>query len=129
MGVRFNEHGRCFDYIIKFSPERGTSFEAPPLLPVEETLETKLVANLELLNALFTQQAKSVYVDSSLGCRADADDEVSRNVGGLVTLLSDSLEETVRFCDYNNVIMQKFTLTELKVLEKEIFLNGSSLVQ
>ena len=115
-------------HIIKFSPERGTYFEAPPLLPVEETLETKRAAKLELLNALFAQEAKNAYVDSSLGFRADADDEASRNVGGLVTLLSDSPEETVQFCDYNN-IMQNLTLTELKVLEKEILLNGSSFYQ
>ena len=114
-------------YIVKFTPERGTYFEAPE--PVGEgTFENRRLAKLELLNGMFGKVCDGAYVDSSLGFRADANDEASRNVSGLVTLLADTPEAPVQFCDYNNQ-MQDLTFAQLKVLEKEIIQNGSYLYQ
>lgn len=115
-------------YLIKFSKELGTYFEAPSPLITEETLETKRSAKLEILKELFSQMSSSAWIDSSLGFRADANDEASRNVQGLITLLETTPESTIEFCDYDNLI-QTLNLEQLKTLELEIIKNGSYLYQ
>ena len=116
-------------YVIRFSPERGTYFEAPPLPETpEETLETKRAAKLELLSLQFEQASALAFIDSSLGFRADADETAYRDVDGLLVLLSDQPEQTVSFCDYDN-LMQPLTLEQLRVLQKEIARNGTYLYE
>lgn len=114
-------------WIIKFSKELGTYFKEPEPI-IEETLETKRAAKLEMLNEIFYQVSLNAYVDSSLGFRVDANDEASRNINGLITLLETMPEQTISFCDYNN-IMQNLNLEQLKILELEVIQNGSSLYQ
>lgn len=116
-------------YVIRFSPERGTYFEAPPLPETpEETLETKRAAKLEMLSLQFEQASEQAYIDSSLGFRADADETAYRDVDGLIVLLSDQPDQTVSFCDYDN-LMQSLMLEQLRVLQKEIARNGTYLYQ
>lgn len=116
-------------YVIRFSPEKGTYFEAPPLPETpEETLETKRAAKLEMLSLQFEQASAGAFIDSSLGFRADADETAYRDVDGLIVLLSDQPEQTVSFCDYDN-LMQSLTLEQLRVLQKEIARNGTYLYE
>ena len=116
-------------YVIRFSPERGTYFEAPPLPETpEETLESRRAAKLELLSLQFEQASALAFIDSSLGFRADADATAYRDVDGLIVLLSDQPEAVVSFCDYDN-LMQSLTLEQLRVLQKEIARNGSYLYE
>lgn len=115
-------------YVIKFTPERGTYFEAPQPPAGVETLETKRAAKLEMLAAKFEQASADAYVDSSLGFRADADGTAYRDVDGLIVLLSGNAKMSVQFCDYDN-LMQTLTLEQLKTLQKEIAQNGTYLYQ
>ena len=116
-------------YVIRFSPERGTYFEAPQLPETpEETLESRRAAKLEMLSQQFEQASARAFIDSSLGFRADADETAYRDVDGLVVLLSDQPEQTVSFCDYDN-LMQPLTLEQLRVLQKEIARNGTYLYE
>ena len=116
-------------YVIRFSPERGTYFEAPQLPETpEETLESRRAAKLEMLSQQFEQASARAFIDSSLGFRADADETAYRDVDGLVVLLSDQPEQTVSFCDYDN-LMQTLTLEQLRVLQKEIARNGTYLYE
>lgn len=116
-------------YVIRFSPERGTYFEAPQLPETpEETLESRRAAKLEMLSQQFEQASARAFIDSSLGFRADADETAYRDVDGLLVLLSDQPEQTVSFCDYDN-LMQPLTLEQLRVLQKEIARNGTYLYE
>ena len=116
-------------YVIRFSPERGAYFEAPQLPETpEETLESRRAAKLEMLSQQFEQASARAFIDSSLGFRADADETAYRDVDGLVVLLSDQPEQTVSFCDYDN-LMQPLTLEQLRVLQKEIARNGTYLYE
>lgn len=116
-------------YVIKFSTERGTYFEAPaPTETTEETLESKRAGKYELLTILFNSASENAYIDSSLGFRADANETAYRDVDGLIVLLSDTPEKKISFCDYDN-LMQTLTLDELKTLQKEIAQNGTYLYQ
>lgn len=116
-------------YVIRFSPERGTYFEAPQLPETpEETLESRRAAKLEMLSQQFEQASARAFIDSSLGFRADADETAYRDVDGLLVLLSDQPEQTVSFCDYDN-LMQTLTLEQLRVLQKEIARNGTYLYE
>lgn len=115
-------------YVIKFTPERGTYFEAPEPSAGVETLETKRAAKLEMLAARFEQASTNAYVDSSLGFRADANETAYRDVDGLIVMLSGNEKMTIQFCDYNN-LMQSLTLEQLKTLQKEIAQNGTHLYQ
>ncbi|WP_346666112.1 hypothetical protein [uncultured Mailhella sp.] len=115
-------------YVIKFTPELGTYFEAPEPKVVEETLETKRAKSLELLKARFAEAADKAWVDSSLGFRANANETAYRDVDGLILLLEGQDTKLIQFCDYDN-LMQALTLDKLKVLQKEIAQNGTYLYQ
>lgn len=116
-------------YVIRFSPDKGTYFEAPQLPETpEETLESRRAAKLEMLSLQFGQASDRAFIDSSLGFRADADETAYRDVDGLVVLLSDQPEQTVSFCDYDN-LMQTLNLEQLKTLQKEIARNGTYLYE
>ena len=116
-------------YVIRFSPERGTYFEAPQLPETpEETLESRRAAKLGMLSQQFEQASARAFIDSSLGFRADADETAYRDVDGLLVLLSDQPEQTVSFCDYDN-LMQTLNLEQLKTLQKEIARNGTYLYE
>ena len=111
--------------VVKFHPERGTYFEDPEEIPYqEETLESKKSGKEEYLKFKFDSAVKDAFVDSSLGFRANANEEAIRAIGGLVTL--SETQEEISFCDFDN-LFHDLNTTELKVLYNEVLVNFTNL--
>ena len=69
---------------------------------------------------------QNMKVNSSLGFIANADIRSQNNLRALIDITSDN--ETVTYMDYDS-IPRKITLSDLKLLLKEIIINGSYLYQ
>lgn len=69
---------------------------------------------------------QNMKVTSSLGFIANADIRSQNNVRALIDITSDS--DTLIYMDYNS-IPHKLTVEDLKLLLKEIIINGTSLYQ
>ena len=69
---------------------------------------------------------QNMKVTSSLGFTANADIRSQNNVRALIDITSDN--ETVSYMDYDT-IPHKITLSDLKLLLKEIIINGNYLYQ
>ena len=69
---------------------------------------------------------QNMKVNSSLGFIANADIRSQNNLRALIDITSDN--ETVTYMDYDS-IPRKITLSDLKLLLKEIIINGNYLYQ
>lgn len=111
-------------WLIKSDSQVGVHFEAPP--PVVRTLETVRASKFDVLNELFAQASETAFIESSLGFLANAGQRAKSDVDGLIELLEETPEATENFMDYENN-PQVVTLDDLKILRKEIILNGKHL--
>ena len=94
---------------------------------LQPTFEEQKAKKLTDLSVQFSEAQKQAHLLSAVGFTIDANDEVNRNVSGLVTLMSTTDAPTnLQFCDCNNQL-HTVTLTDLKVMQTEIIVNGSAL--
>lgn len=106
--------------------EEAAAVEAVRLAEYNSVDATRARKQAELAEAFATATA-TAHLTSSLGFDIDANDAANRNVSGLVTLMeAEGAPETLQFCDYNNEI-RTVTLADLRIMQKEIFANGSAL--
>jgi len=114
------------DYVVKFSPERGTYFEKPEPLVDTQTVEFQRSRKLELLDREFSRLLGGAYCMSSLGFMINAGERAKSDIDGLITRMEAESAERENFMDLNNVL-QPVTLEELKILRLEVIKNGQSL--
>lgn len=115
-------------WILKSNTEIGTYFEKPEALIVEDTLENRRLAKLEMLETLFESTEKKAYIFSSLGFNANAGQRAKNDVDGLIVKMEAENIEQEGFMDYDNVL-QIVTLDEVKTIQLEIIKNGYSIYQ
>lgn len=120
-----NERQDC--YITEIEPlEDGTrrfqivGVTKPPLPELEVYKEQRKTE----LNTLHETAEEEAHILSSLGFEIDANERANRDITGL--LLTTKEGETVKFCDYSN-IMRDITRTELETMQIEIVKNAQSL--
>lgn len=113
-------------YVIKFSENLGTYFEAPEV--VEETVESVRSAKLELLDKRFKEQLDKAYVMSSLGISMNAGTRAKDDVDGLIKQMEAEGVDKTDFMSYEDILVP-VTLDELKTLQLEIIKNGHSVYQ
>lgn len=113
-------------YVIKFSENLGTYFEAPEI--EEETVESVRSAKLELLDKRFKEQLDKAYIMSSLGVLMNAGARAENDVNGLIKQMEADGVDKTDFMSYEDILVP-VTLDELKTLQLEIIKNGHSVYQ
>lgn len=113
-------------YVIKFSENLGTYFEAPEV--EEETVESVRSAKLELLDKRFKEQLDKAYIMSSLGVFMNAGTRAENDVNGLIKQMEAEGSDVTDFMSYEDILVP-VTLDELKILQLEIIKNGHSIYQ
>mgnify|MGYP003291391367 CR=1 FL=1 len=108
-------------WVMKSNSSIGIYFEEP--ISIEDNLEMRKNAKLELLTARFLAVVDTAYLISSLGFRANAGQRAKSDVDGLITSMEEENINIKNFRDYDNLI-QELTLDELKTLRLEIIKNG-----
>ena len=111
-----------FDYDAWLAADYDIVQEEMPEKPLEELRKEKLAA----LNSAFASVESGAWVMSSLGFKADANTTANTNIEGLIKSMSALGQETVIFCDYDNVY-REVTLEGLQTLQLEVIRNGQSL--
>mgnify|MGYP003308707030 CR=1 FL=1 len=113
--------------VIAVVPKVPPQFSVlPPLAKPEKPLEVLRKEKLSALNAAFASVESGAWVMSSLGFKADANTTANTNIEGLIKSMSALGQETVIFCDYDNVY-REVTLEGLQTLQLEVIQNGQSL--
>lgn len=119
-------------WLVKFSVERGTYFEALPSYPVVG-LEAKKSARIRELSEVWGVYMQDAAFKSSLGFYVEADPDALAEMSALLynhtqtdaaTLSENSAG--IPFIDNNNE-MQLLSVEELKTVYKEMAINNTSL--
>lgn len=84
-----------------------------------KVLESERELTLQKLSLAFEKKLTASTVESSLGFTVDADIQALINVQQLRFVMEQTGEETVEFCDAENVL-HTITLSEVETLEREI---------
>lgn len=88
-----------------------------------EELKTEKANQLKAYTNQFAQKiCESMYVDSSVGYRINADDRSQTNLSGLI-----SLGQPTTFKDYNNVFHENVTVEQMQTMLNECIQNGLNL--
>jgi hypothetical protein len=119
-------------WLVKFSVERGTYFEAPPSYPIVG-LEAKKSAKIRELSEVWDVYMKDAAFKSSLGFYVEADPAALAETAALlynhtqadVAPLSED-PSGISFIDNNNEL-RLLSVEELKTVYKEMAINNSSL--
>ena len=92
-----------------------------PFVDVWESaiLESERELTLQKLSLAFEKKLTASTVESSLGFTVDADIQALINVQQLQFVMDQEGQETVEFCDADNVL-HPITLANVETLEKEI---------
>lgn len=110
----------------RYMKELGKLPEGAMLKAPDKPFEAWRDDKLSELNLLFSSVETDAWVNSSLGFKADANTTANTNIEGLIKSMTALGQETVIFCDYDN-IYRKVTLEELHTLQLEVIQNGQSL--
>lgn len=119
-------------WLVKFSVERGTYFEAPPSYPVVG-LEAKKSARIRELSEVWGVYMQDAAFKSSLGFYVEADHDALAEMSALLynhtqtdaaTLSENSAG--IPFIDNNNEL-RLLSVEELKTIYREMAMNNSSL--
>ena len=119
-------------WLVKFSVERGTYFEAPPSYPVVG-LEAKKSARIRELSEVWGVYMQDAAFKSSLGFYVEADPDALAEMSALLynhtqtdaaTLSENSAG--IPFIDNNNEL-RLLSVEELKTIYREMAMNNSSL--
>lgn len=118
--------GDTWESPARYMTELGKLPDGALLARPEKPLEVLRKERLSDLNAAFASVESGAWVMSSLGFKADANITANTNIEGLIKSMSALGQETVIFCDYDNVY-REVTLDGLQTLQLEVIQNGQSL--
>jgi hypothetical protein len=118
--------GDTWESPARYMTELGKLPDGALLVKPEKSLGVLREEKLSALNAAFASVESGAWVMSSLGFKADANTTANTNIEGLIKSMSALGQETVIFCDYDNVY-REVTLEGLQTLQLEVIQNGQSL--
>lgn len=118
--------GDTWESPARYMTELGELPEGAMLARPEKPLEVLRKEKLSDLNSAFASVESGAWVMSSLGFKADANTTANTNIEGLIKSMSALGQESVIFCDYDNVY-REVTLEGLQTLQLEVIQNGQSL--